>query len=449
MCDTFVARGTATADGATVFGKNSDREPNEAQVLEHHPRRHWEAGAEVRLTYRTIPQVRETRAVILSRPFWMWGAEIGANEDSVAVGNEAVWSKMPLSREPGLTGMDMLRLALERSTTAEQALETIVGLLHDHGQGGICGFRDKRMTYHNSFLIADPAEAWVLETAGPLWAARRVAEAASISNGLTIGEEIDRMHPDLVEAARKRGWLKKGGNFHFARCYSDWFYTTFSACRLRRRRVLELIGEKHGAMDAAAAMAVLRDHAGDDYRPDGHFLGNRVCAHAGNGLARKATQTTASFVAHLSKERERRTFWATGTAAPCTSIFKPIWFGENALPDLGPAPGERFDEKALWWRHERFHRTILQDYGNRMRDYIGDRDEFERDLLQNAERIPAGDRSDFTARAFAEADRKTAEWLERVRDLPVRSRPGRIYRSFWKKQNRDAGLSINPNIPKD
>ncbi len=442
MCDTFVARGAATADGATIFGKNSDREPNEAQVLEYHPRREHPAGGEVRLTYKTIPQVRETRAVLLSRPFWMWGAEIGANEDGVAIGNEAVWSKMPLSREPNLTGMDMLRLALERSTTSGQALETIVGLLHDHGQGGICGYRDKRMTYHNSFIIADPEEAWVLETAGPLWAARKVAEAASISNGLTIGEEIDRMHPDLIPTARKKGWLRKGETFDFARCFSDWFYTTFSACRPRRTRSLAMVIERHGSMDAAAAANILRDHAGDDYRPSGHFLGNRVCAHAANSLARKATQTTASLVAYLPKEPERRTYWATGTAAPCLSVFKPVWFGAKSLPDLGPEPGERFDEKALWWRHERFHRTVLKDFRNRLNAFAADRDEFERDARRNAQTVPAGDKAEFTARVFAEADRKTAEWLERIRALPVRSKPGLVYRSFWKKQNREAGLIL-------
>jgi len=441
MCDTFVARGKAAAGGVTVFGKNSDREPDEAQTLEFHPRRVWDAGSNLKLTYLTIPQARETRAVILSRPFWMWGAEIGVNEDGVAIGNEAVWSKMPLSRAPGLTGMDMLRLALERSTTAGQAFETIIGLLHDHGQGGICGYHDKRMTYHNSFIIADPEEAWVMETAGPLWAARKVAEAAAISNGLTIGEDIDRMHPDLIPTARKKGWLKKGRTFDFAGCYSDWFYTTFSACRPRRRRSLEMIVGRHGSMDAAAAMAVLRDHAGDDYRPDGHFLGNRVCAHAGSSPARKATQTTASMIAVLPRECEHRLVWAAGTSAPCLSIFKPVWFGDKPLPDLGPEPGEMFDEKSLWWRHERFHRTVLLDFAARSKDFRADREDFERDLLAQAGRIPAGERSAFTARAFVEADRKTAGWLARIRPLPIRSKPGRSYRSSWKKRNRAAGLN--------
>jgi hypothetical protein len=34
MCDTFIAMPSSTGDGAILFGKNSDREPNEAQALE-------------------------------------------------------------------------------------------------------------------------------------------------------------------------------------------------------------------------------------------------------------------------------------------------------------------------------------------------------------------------------------------------------------------------------
>ena len=37
MCDTFVALPSETADGSILFGKNSNREPNEAQALEFYP----------------------------------------------------------------------------------------------------------------------------------------------------------------------------------------------------------------------------------------------------------------------------------------------------------------------------------------------------------------------------------------------------------------------------
>ena len=133
-----------------------------------------------------------------------------------------------------LTGMDLLRLALERSASASEAMEWMVRLLSDHGQGGVCGYEDKHMAYHNSYIIADPGEAWVFETAGPMWAALRVRSHYTISNMLTLGEEYDECHPELIETARRRGWLRKGRTFHFAACYSDWFYTTFSAAGRRR-----------------------------------------------------------------------------------------------------------------------------------------------------------------------------------------------------------------------
>ena len=44
MCDTIAATGSATADGITLFGKNSDREPNEAQNLCHIPGQKHDLG---------------------------------------------------------------------------------------------------------------------------------------------------------------------------------------------------------------------------------------------------------------------------------------------------------------------------------------------------------------------------------------------------------------------
>ncbi len=110
MCDTIVATKEATRDGSVIFAKNSDREPNEAQSIEYHPARSHKAGEELKVTYLTIPQARQTRAVFISRPFWMWGAEMGANDAGVAIGNEAVFTKLPMRKEKMLLGMDLLRL---------------------------------------------------------------------------------------------------------------------------------------------------------------------------------------------------------------------------------------------------------------------------------------------------------------------------------------------------
>src|SRR2546423_12638539 len=172
MCDTLVATPPYTADGALWFAKNSDREPGEAQLVEHLPARHH-STAKLQCTYLEIPQAARTNEIVISRPFWMWGAEIGANEHGVAIGNEAVFTKLPYAKR-GLTGMDLLRLALERAATARDALEIITQLIAEHGQGGGCGYRNRKFRYHNSFIIAGPAPAWVLETAGPHLAAQRV-----------------------------------------------------------------------------------------------------------------------------------------------------------------------------------------------------------------------------------------------------------------------------------
>ena len=440
MCDTFLALAPVTDDGAVIFGKNSDREPNEAQILEYRPAHFFSEPQTVQCTYRAIPQVKETYAALLCRPFWMWGAEMGANEKGVVIGNEAVFTRMPVDKSGGLTGMDLLRLALERSATAAQALETITGLLSDHGQGGICGYEDKRFAYHNSFTIADPREGWVLETAGPLWAAVKVKDFYSISNALTIAEEFDEVHPALIDTARQKGWLKAGQTFHFARCYADWFYTTFSASGQRRDRSLELMRNFKGKMNTAAAVNILRDHQDEAYRPDSHFLGNRICAHAAGKLARNASQTAGSLVAHLTPQTQ--TFWATGTAAPCTAIFKPIWFEGEVLPELGIAPANRFDLNSLWWHHEQLHRSILLNYSDRIGPYSTERDQLEKLFMQDAGKISSESRSEFTQHAFTMAGDLTRQWIEKLKDQPVTSKAKWLYRQYWRRQNKKAGIFI-------
>lgn len=54
----------------------------------------------------------ETLQVVLSKPAWMWGAEMGVNECGVAIGNEAVWNRLSDSDFDSvkrLLGMDLLR----------------------------------------------------------------------------------------------------------------------------------------------------------------------------------------------------------------------------------------------------------------------------------------------------------------------------------------------------
>ncbi len=440
MCDTFVALPPNTADGSILFGKNSNREPNEAQALEFYPGNTYPPDSTVACTYIEIPQVTETLPVLLSRPFWMWGAEMGANSAGVVIGNEAVWTRMPLDRKGGLTGMDLVRLALERASDAPAAIEWIISLLADYGQGGICGYEDKKFAYHNSFLIADPDCAWVIETAGPLWAAREVKGHYAISNGLTIGEAFDGSHPDLVTTAREKGWLKKGETFNFARCYSSWLYTTFSACGQRRHRSEELLEQHAGSVDLVTTFTILRDHGESPYHPGSHFLGNRICAHAANPLTRNFTQTTGSLVAELTPDNQ--TFWATATASSCISVFKPIRIGRQTLPDLGPAPGATFDPENLWWQHEILHRSLLQNFTSGRKAIRGPQEALENNWIERATRTAPEDFFKLTEEAFQQAAALLPELIDRVKSAGEIDNTGWFYRNYWTKQNRRADIHL-------
>ena len=121
-CDTFVARGNATESGHVLFGKNSDRPVGEAQPLVTVPASDHGKEETVQCTYLRIPQAPHTYRVVGSKPCWIWGFESGINEHNVAIGNEAVWSREPEEEQNGLIGMDLVRLALERSRSAYEAL---------------------------------------------------------------------------------------------------------------------------------------------------------------------------------------------------------------------------------------------------------------------------------------------------------------------------------------
>jgi hypothetical protein len=195
VCDTLVALAPATRDGVTLFAKASDRPPAERQVVELASSR-VDRGP-LRVTHIEVdPHGAATVPAVISRPTWCWGAEHGVNAAGVAIGNEAIFTTLdPRPFPPALTGMDLVRLGLERATTATDAVEVIIELLERHGQGGT-GHEARVRPYWSSFLVADPSDAWVIETSGRVWATERVVDARAISNRTTIpGFDAVHRHP--------------------------------------------------------------------------------------------------------------------------------------------------------------------------------------------------------------------------------------------------------------
>jgi secernin len=356
-CDTLVALPPATADGSTLFAKNSDRLALESQPLVQVPPRRHRPGSRVRCQYVSIPQVRETHGFIGSQPYWLWGLEHGVNDCRVAIGNETVFSRDPPGEE-ALLGMDLIRLGLERSHTARQALEVMTGLLETYGQGGPA-IMGTTVGYHNSFLIADPAEAWILETSGRQWAARPVDGVGNISNHLSIEDDWSLASRDLEKYAVERGWWAAGsGRFRFASAYCDTGGrpSHFSAGRFARARAL--LEEAAGRLTPQEMMRFLRDHG-----ESGTILPEQrdpesadfftLCMHAD-----PVGKTTASMVARLRARWDGRPdLWAS-LAAPCTGVFLPLYL-EGDVPAAYARGGASPDRASPWWRFKALQDAVL------------------------------------------------------------------------------------------
>lgn len=258
MCDTFVALPDATLNGDIIFGKNSDRPQGETQDVVVIPEQ-THASKLVECTYIKIPQVPRTFAVILSQPRWMWGAEMGANECGVVIGNEAVWTNQPY-QNMGLLGMDLVRLGLERGETASTALKLIIELLKQYGQGGNCA-EHFSMNYHNSFIIADKKEAWVLETAGKYWVAEQVTSGTrSISNNLSIRHAGTIRHPEVSQYSINQGLCQPENNFDFTKLFS---FDGMDDPSSREVKVRELCQLHQGKFSLDTAQSILREHQGN------------------------------------------------------------------------------------------------------------------------------------------------------------------------------------------
>jgi len=354
MCDSVVAVGAEAAGGVTLFAKNSDRKPGERQPFLQFPAAHHPPRARLRCTHIEIPQVAETYRVMGHSPAWVWGFEHGVNEHGVAIGNQTVFSNEPLEETPGLIGMDLVRLGLERGRDAREALEVVAGLIETHGQGGAALAPDGP-GYHNSFLLADPENAWLLETSNRHWAARRV-RSASCSNHYTLGRDWEISSRDLETSARAAGWWMRAGRIDVASAFRNPHVPPqISEGRLRRTR--EWLAESSGRHDVASFQRLLRDHGaggtvwtGRDAQPqEERFF--TVCGHSA-----PVHETTASLVAPLPAQRSSPWPVWIAFATPCTGIFLPVYL-DGVLPERYA----RTDEHGAWQTFARLQAVAARD----------------------------------------------------------------------------------------
>jgi secernin len=420
MCDSLVATRANTRAGSTLFAKNSDRKQGECQPLLQFPAAMHPRGAQVGCTHIAIPQVAESYRVMGHSPWWVWGFEHGVNEHGVAIGNQTVFSKEPVEETPGLIGMDLVRLGLERGRAAREALEVIASLLETHGQGGPALAPDGA-GYHNSFMIADPEEAWVLETSGRRWAARRV-ELEALTNHLTLGADWRIASRDLASFARREGWWNETGRVDVARCYRHPSVPgRISEGRLRRSR--ELLSDGRGEIDIDYMQGVLRDHLdGGSAPPKGATSEEEryftLCMHS-----EPVGTTTASLIASLPIDR--RGPWPVWTSfgTPCTGIFVPVYL-TGVIPDLLSRGGESSEPDSAWWVFHELQVAASRDFARytpalrHQWSSLEEKIDIERRGVESSVRLAEVSGDDEAARLLTEfMDRTVREVVGRAREL--------------------------------
>jgi secernin len=364
-CDTMVATPTATRQGQLIFAKNSDRPWDECQPLELHDRAEHAAGTKTGTQFVSVPQEKTTWRHIGSRPWWCWGYEHGFNEHQVVIGNEALPSKFEPANEPKLIGMEILRLGLERGQTARQAVDVMTGLITTYGQGKFENQAGVR-TYDNGYIVADPTEAFVIETAGHEWAVKRVDGALGISNVYSVETDYESVSPNAAKHAEQLGGTISGERFNFAATFAAGSRSEGSGAR-RRQRSCAVLGNMPGAIEVETMMATLRDHS-DGSTPNEAFRteinpGNGICVH----FNREADgtliggNTAASLVADLCADGSRLPVYWCSFYSPCLSLFYPV-FLEAALPSVLAQGGEHPQSapESPWWNFRRLNMLARQ-----------------------------------------------------------------------------------------
>jgi dipeptidase len=329
-CDMVVALGRATADGQTLFGHNSDRSNRFGPLLCRTPGREHSPGEKVQTQYLELPQVRQTLSVLGSRPDHWWGYSHALNDQGVVMGCVGLTTHLA-GQGPGLTGGDLVRLALERCHSSRQAVDVVVDLVERQGLSASPDVPPEGGSDHG-FLIADAVEAFAVETAGRHWVYQEIHEVRAVSNVCIIRQDWDRISPGLAAHAIAQGWWPgDGSKLDFAGTLSE--APTGQASGLRRwGRATYLLEQQNGHIDATFLRRVLSDHyEGTHFEVDPQLASPGpvpLCQH-GNGPG--GSLTAASWVSQLSADPCHLPVAWCAFGPPCRDVYFPF-FLDGDLP---------------------------------------------------------------------------------------------------------------------
>ncbi len=334
--DMVVALPPATADGSALFGHNCTRPASQGIALRREPGRAYPHGETVRLGNLTLPQARQTFTVLGIQTAGSWGFLGGVNEHHVSVGQTTMRTRLAAT-QPGLTGCELVRLALERSNSARQAVDGLTDLVTRHGQGDNGD--------DHAFLVSDCCEAFVVETAGSHWAVQDIGSVRAVGEVCLLRQDWDRISRGLADVAiNKNWWPHDGSKLNFAEVVAP-DSCDHSAALHRWGRATLLLEQQSGSINAAFLRALLcgrADVADESETVNAFKMERSLCRFPldDDGLA-----TTASFFIE-AKTAERPALAWCAFGPPGLSVYFPIFLDG----DLPPAFQETADGGCVLWQ---------------------------------------------------------------------------------------------------
>ena len=233
-CTNVIVSPGASADGSSMVSYAADSHSLFGELYFHPAARftagsrlairEWDTGkplgdiAQVARTWQTVGNMNQ-RQLIIGETTW-GGREEQVNPDGI------------------MDYGSLIYVTLQRATTAREAIQTIVDLANTYGYP----------SEGETFSIADPKEAWVMDLVGKgaqkgiVWVARRVpdgyicahANQARITRFPQDDPDNCLFAPDVISFAREMGWYEgEDADFSFRDVYNPLDFGGARACDAR------------------------------------------------------------------------------------------------------------------------------------------------------------------------------------------------------------------------
>jgi len=234
-CTNILVGKNASTDGSVIISYAADSHTLYGEMY-HWPAARWPKGAMLDVIewdtgkpLGQIPQLEQTYSVVGNM-----------NEYQLAITETTFGGRPELVDTTGMIDYgSLIYITLQRTKTAREAIQVMVGLVTDHGycSGG------------ESFSIADKNEAWIMEMVGKgpgnkgaLWVAIRIPDdcIAAHANQARIQQipfndkENCLYAPDVVSFAREKGYFTGNDmDFSFAKAYCPYDFSGLRGCEAR------------------------------------------------------------------------------------------------------------------------------------------------------------------------------------------------------------------------